>query len=114
MMPFEENIPPQGQRHATHLVGTGAIGLAAFWAKPKLENKWLGKGDALWRKIAAYVITVVGGACLGGIAKACRTGTFDGAMAGVWVGAVIAGIGAGLSELRSPASDNNSSTKPSN
>lgn len=104
MINFPETVPPQGERHFWHIVGVGAIGVGGFWAKPKLEREWLKDkvADPTDRKVAAYAITVVGGAVIGGIAKGLRTGTFDGTMAGIVTGAIASFVGALLSEYRSP------------
>ena len=57
------------------------------------------------KKVGGYAVTLIVGAALGGIAKAARTGMYDGTMAGIWGGAITAGLGSLASDAYQYSSD---------
>lgn len=96
----------QFKRDATHLLGIGIFVTGGAVARPLLEEKLEEQAPDIiknkpGRVLSSYLFLTVSGAILGGAVKAARTGTKDGAVAGMVVGGIAAFCGALLSDVAS-------------
>lgn len=96
--PLSFNVPSEWKRHLYHGLGIAVIACGGFFAKRKIDQKK--DMDPVNQKVVSYALPIVCGAVVGGAVKCARTRTWDGAEAGLIVGAISGGVGALLDDIK--------------